>query len=84
MIGLLLVAQLAAIQPAPPAPLAPGVPTIIAKRHFAPLKGCPWSGRMEASFEPAALYRKGDRDPKVLRRWVDFPEGQWCLAGGAP
>ena len=36
-------------------------------------------GRLEASFAtPAALYRQGDRPPKALKKWVDYPDGQLC------
>jgi hypothetical protein len=82
MIGLLLAAQIAAAQPVPqPPPLfgGPGDHFII-KRITPSPKACAVSGRMEAAF----LYRQGDRDPKLLRRWVDYPQGQYCLAGNAP
>jgi hypothetical protein len=79
MIGLLLAAQVLAA-PAAPSPLMSGhIDHFILKRLPAP-KSCAVSGRMEAAF----LYRQGDRDPKMLRRWVDYPDGQYCLAGGAP
>jgi hypothetical protein len=36
-------------------------------------------GRMEASLaQPAALYRRGDRPPKVLGYWAAYPDGQLC------
>jgi hypothetical protein len=41
-------------------------------------------GRLEASLaEPAALYRKGDRPAKGLRRWADYPQASVCLIGAA-
>jgi hypothetical protein len=41
-------------------------------------------GRVEASLaEPAALYRKGDRPAKGLKRWADYPEGAMCLIGAS-
>ena len=83
MIGLVLAAQLAA-QALPPASspfanLRVGDRTVIRDipRNW---KDCPGSGRMETSFEPAALYRHGDRDAHVLRRWVDYPDGSFCKA----
>lgn len=40
------------------------------------------AGRLEASLaEPAALYRKGDRPAKGLRRWADYPQASVCLVG---
>ena len=84
MIGLVLAAQLAAVQALPPAPpplTLGGADRFLLRRVAAPPKGCAVSGRMETSFEPAALYRRGDRDPKVLVRWLDYPDGRYCLAG---
>jgi hypothetical protein len=38
-------------------------------------------GRMEVSLaQPAALYRKGDRPPKMLGYWAAYPDGQLCPA----
>jgi hypothetical protein len=47
-----------------------------------PPKPCGASvGRMEVSLaQPAALYRKGDRPAKGMKNWVDYPNGQLCLA----
>jgi hypothetical protein len=40
---------------------------------------------MEASLtEPTALYRKGDRPAKGLKRWADYPDAKACLLGDAP
>jgi hypothetical protein len=37
-------------------------------------------GRMEASYaaQPIALYRQGDRPAKVLKNWIDYPNGTLC------
>jgi hypothetical protein len=46
---------------------------------------CPGAGRMEASLaRPMALYRKGDRPPRMYLKWVDYPDGRLCHVGAAP
>jgi hypothetical protein len=41
-------------------------------------------GHLEVSFAlPVALYRQGDRPPKALKNWVDYPDGVSCLVEDA-
>lgn len=41
-------------------------------------------GRLEVSFgQPVALYRQGDRPPKGLKKWADYPDGQICAVEDA-
>lgn len=90
MIALFLAAQLGAatlpsLLPSEP----PMLPRSVAAQRGTTLQarpvaaGCVGSpGRFEASLaEPAALYRKGDRPAKGLKRWVDYPEAAVCLIG---
>ncbi len=90
MIALILVAQLGAAtlpnvlpieQSALPKSVAAQRGTILQARPVA--AGCVGSpGRVEASLaEPTALYRKGDRPAKGLKRWIDYPEAAVCLIG---
>jgi hypothetical protein len=92
MIAMLLAAQIgaaalpqgAALEAAPPAPgyLARAAGLL----HVLPAKACPGAaGRVEASFaQPAALYRSGDRPPKALKHWADYPDPRSCLVEVAP
>jgi hypothetical protein len=90
MIAMLLAAQLSAeivrgmpvdvVPPRDPALVrmaaAPGIGFV---RRLPVAKSCPGAGRMEASLaEPTALYRHGDRPAVALRKWVDYPDGQFC------
>jgi len=88
MIAALLVAQLGAAQLMaadvprnPPGSFVSPKPEIIqALPRATPCMG--HGGRLEASLaEPAALYRKGDRPAKGLRRWADYPQASVCLIG---
>jgi hypothetical protein len=90
MIAMLLIAQLGAVQIAPPpaARVTPPIDTVVAQDEIirvirsAPVKGCAVAGRMEVSFaQPAALYRRGDRPPKLYVNWNDYPEGRFCHLG---
>jgi hypothetical protein len=90
MIATLLVAQLAAAQLIgadaprnPPGAFASPKAEIIQTLPRA--SACMGNvGRLEASLaEPAALYRKGDRPAKGLRRWADYPQASVCLIGAA-
>jgi hypothetical protein len=90
MIALFLAAQLgAATLPSvlPPEQIAPPRTTVAPRSEI--IQGRPVAtscagstGRLEASLaEPTALYRKGDRPAKGLKRWADYPEGAMCLIG---
>ena len=90
MIALFLAAQLgAATLPSILPPEQIVLPRIVAASRGTVLQarpvaaGCVGSpGRVEASVaEPTALYRKGDRPAKGLRRWADYPEASMCLIG---
>ena len=91
MIALLLVAQMGAAQlgaaqlaaPLPADVLVQPRPAFAQQRPFTSAAACSGTvGRMEASLaQPAALYRKGDRPAKGLRRWADFPEATLCAIG---
>jgi hypothetical protein len=90
MIAMLLAAQLSAeivrgmpVDVVPPRDAAlvrmAAAPGIGFVRRLPVAKSCPGAGRMEASLaEPAALYRRGDRPAVALRKWVDYPDGQFC------
>jgi hypothetical protein len=88
MIAMLLIAQLGAAQiagadvPRPPPSnfVSPKAEIIQTLPRATTCMGN--AGRLEASLaEPAALYRKGDRPAKGLRRWTDYPQGALCLVG---
>ncbi len=88
MIALLLAAQLSAQAPINPhvqlfdAPLLKRSEVIGTLPNKAVCGAAP--GRTEVSVaQPAALYRKGDRPAKGLRRWVDYPDGQLCQVEAA-
>jgi hypothetical protein len=96
MIAILLAAQLSAALPqgapldqVPPLNSATvrgalGVGSEIIRTLPAPAT-CPGAGRMEASLaRPMALYRQGDRPPRIYLKWVDYPDGRLCQAGAAP
>jgi hypothetical protein len=78
MIALLLAAQLSAQTPASPQGhnlLTPRSGVI----SNLPRKACGDPSRIEALVtQPAALYRKGDRPPRPLLNWADYPDGQVC------
>ena len=41
-------------------------------------------GRLEVSFgQPVALYRQGDRPPKGLKKWADYPDAALCAVEDA-
>ena len=92
MIAMLLAAQLSAaalpqglpLEAVPPARgyIAPRIVNGIVRAL--PAKNCPDAGRMETAFEPAALYRKGDRPAVMLRKWVDYPDPRMCAVEVAP
>lgn len=87
MIALLLAAQLAV-------PFNPNVQTFEAAApprpseiiRFLPHKAACKNelGRMEASYaQPIAIYRQGDRQAKVLKNWIDYPNGVLCSVAAA-
>ena len=92
MIAMLLAAQLSVAAPPQGLPLEalPPMRSYVASRiangivRALPAKHCPDAGRMETAFEPAALYRKGDRPAVMLRKWVDYPEPRMCAVEVAP
>ena len=94
MIALLLAAQITAAAlpqgvPLETIPPPKGYITPVHPEGFVrslPDKGCgAVIGRMEVSLaQPTALYRKGDRPAKGLRKWADYPQGQFCLVAAAP
>ena len=84
MIALLLAAQLSGT-----VPFNPNIQTFVAAppRSSEIIKLLPRKaackndlGRMEASYatQPIALYRQGDRPAKVLKNWIDYPNGAIC------
>lgn len=80
MLAMLLASQLA-VQPLhPPSTVALAAPRGDLIRVLRRPRTCfGGAGRMEVSFaQPAALYRKGDRPPRIYLNWVDYPEGQLC------
>ena len=86
MIALLLATQIVGVIPAAPPPnfvTPPRRPDIIMQLpRKAVCKNDP--GRLEASFAtPAALYRQGDRPPKGLKKWADYPDATMCEVGAA-
>ncbi|MGZ3376298.1 MAG: hypothetical protein ACXU8S_06845 [Phenylobacterium sp.] len=89
MIALLLATQIIGAIPANPhvqsfaAPATTGPSEII--RQLPPKAACKNDlGRLEVHFAtPAALYRQGDRPPKPLKNWVDYPDGVVCQVGDA-
>ena len=96
MIAMLLAAQLSAeiVRGMPADAVAPPNAAAVRAQPFhrgglitalpAPAN-CLGAGRMEASFaDPAALYRNGDRPPKMYLRWESYPDGRLCRLGGAP
>jgi hypothetical protein len=95
MIALLLAAQLsAAVQGGPLYQFPPlnsatvrgalGVGSELIRTLPAPAT-CPGAGRMEASLaRPMALYRKGDRPPRMYLKWADYPDGRLCHVEAAP
>jgi hypothetical protein len=85
MIALLLAAQLSADIARGPAAGIPA-PKSDLIRTLPKAQACfGGAGRMEVSLaQPTALYRSGDRPAAPLRKWVDYPEAQHCLVGGAP
>jgi hypothetical protein len=89
MIALLLAAQISGIVPFNPsiqnfvAPAPPHSSEII---KFLPHKAAcnPDLGRMEAAYaQPIALYRQSDRPAKVLKNWIDYPNGVMCSVEAA-
>ncbi len=87
MIALLLAAQLAV-------PFNPNAQTFDAAApphsseiiRFLPHKAACKNdlGRLEASYaQPIALYRHGDRQAKVLKNWIDYPNGVLCSVEAA-
>jgi hypothetical protein len=87
MIALLLVTQLLGVVPASPnlqSFVAPPRSSEIIKLlpHKAACKND--LGRLEVSLAmPTALYRQGDRPPKGLKNWADYPDGSLCAVGEA-
>ena len=88
MIALLLVSQLMGVAPANPnaqpfaTPPARAGELIKVLPHKAACKND--LGRMEVSFgQPVALYRQGDRPPKGLKTWADYPDAMICSVGDA-
>jgi hypothetical protein len=89
MIALLLASHLVGIAPANPPPQnfvtpAPARASELIRQlpHQAACKND--LGRLEASYAtPAAVYRNGDRPGKVLKKWVDYPDGQICSVEAA-
>ncbi|THD70938.1 hypothetical protein [Phenylobacterium sp.] len=89
MIALLLAAQLSGQLPSNPHAQIFGAPPEAKSseiiRALPPRALCAGDpGRLEASLaQPTAVYRKGDRPPHGLKNWVDYPNGQICLAEAA-
>jgi hypothetical protein len=89
MIALLLAAQLVGVAAANPqvqnfaqAPAERSGELIRVLPRKAVCKGDP--AQMEVSLAiPTALYRQGDRPPKGLKNWADYPEGVLCAVGEA-
>jgi hypothetical protein len=88
MIALLLASQIVGMVPSNPnlqtfAAQAPPRPSEIRQLpRKAVCKNDP--GHLEVSFAlPVALYRHGDRPPKPLKNWVDYPDGVSCLVEDA-
>jgi len=84
MIALLLIAQLGAadiVRAAPPGNfITPRTEIVQALPKPGACMGA--VGRLEASLaEPTALYRKGDRPAKGLRKWTDYPQPAFCQIG---
>jgi len=86
MIAMLLAAQLsaAAVQTQTVETARPekgGLVQLLPRPHAASCLGS-GAGRMEVSLlEPTALYRKGDRPARGLRRWADYPAPSLCQVG---
>ncbi|HLZ74356.1 hypothetical protein [Phenylobacterium sp.] len=84
MIALLLASQIVGMVPSNPnlqafaAPAPPRSSEII--RQLPRKAACRNDlGRLEVSFaQPIALYRQGDRPPKPLKNWADYPDGVSC------
>ena len=84
MIALLLAAQISGIVPfnsitqnfvAPAPPRSSEIVRLLP--HKAACKND--LGRLEVSYpQPVALYRQGDRPAKVLKNWIDYPDGVMC------
>jgi hypothetical protein len=83
MIALLLASQIVGAAPASPPPgfVSPASPRASEIIRTLPAKAACRNdlGRLEASYAtPAALYRQGDRPPKGLKNWADYPDGTLC------
>ena len=69
---------------APPALPAPK-PILVQRAESMRIHGvppCASAGRLHTSFEPALLYREQDRANTVIKKLIELPQGQLCLAGG--
>jgi hypothetical protein len=82
MIALLLAAQLSAATPQAQTPdvVPPTRGDFVQLLQRRKATSCIGNiGQMEISFaQPAALYRKGDRPARGLRKWADYPEPMLC------
>jgi len=83
MIALLLATQIAATA----APAPPSVQRFVVGSSNELIRVLPSKqvcmghpGHVEVSLKttPIALYRQGDRPPKGLRKWADYPDGALC------